>query len=106
MFARLLGVASLVALLTLGLLAGSALAAEEEEGGAYHGPLPALDEIGTQSEISREFFPEPAEAPVFTDFLLYPLLGVGLIAALVILTLYLKWQPTFEEERRTASKRR
>lgn len=103
--ARLLGVATLVALLTVGLLGGAALAVPEEEGGG-HAPLPSLEEVGTQSETAREFFPEPAETPVFTDFLLYPLLGVGLLAALVILTLYLKWQPSFEEERRTASKRR
>jgi hypothetical protein len=105
MLARLVGVASIVAMLTVGLLAGAALAVEEE-GGADHGPLPTLEELGTQSETSQRFFPEPAEEPVFAPFLIWPLLAVGLIAALVVLTLYLKWQPGFEDERRKASTRR
>jgi hypothetical protein len=104
MLARLIGV-SLVALLSVGLLAGAALAVEEEGGGG-HGPLPTLEELGTQSEVSRGFFPEEAEKPVFTDFLLYPLLVGGLVVAFILLVLYLKWQPTFAEEREKASARR
>lgn len=105
MLARLAGVAAIVAMLTVGLLGGAALAVEEEDG-AEHGPLPSLTEIGTQSEVSRNFFPEGAEEPVFTPFLVYPLLAVGLLAALAILVLYLRWQPSFEEERRKAGRRR
>jgi hypothetical protein len=105
MFARLVGVVTLVALLSVGALAGAALAAEEEDG-VDHGPRPSLEELGTQSEVSRDFFPEEAESPVFTEFILYPLLIGGLIAAFVILALYLKWQPDFEDERQKASRRR
>jgi hypothetical protein len=107
MLARLAGIVTIVAVLVVGLLAGGALAVEEEEGRPGHGgPLPALEELGSQSEVSQRFFPEPAEEPVFTPFLVYPLLGVGLLAALIILTLYLRWQPEFEEERQKASARR
>jgi hypothetical protein len=104
MLARLVGVVSLVAVLTLGLLAVPALAVEEEGGGGY-GPLPELNEIGTQSETSQRFFPEEAEEPVFAPFLLYPLLVLGLIIALAVLFLYLRWMPTFAEEREKAGKR-
>lgn len=106
MLARLVGVASLVAMLAVGLLAGAALAAEAEEEGGGHGPLPSITEIGTQSEVSQGFFPEGAEEPVFSPFLIYPLLAVGLLAAFVILVLYLRWQPTFAEEREKAGRRR
>lgn len=102
MLARLVGVVSLVAMLSVGVLTGAALAVE----GPDAGPRPTLDELGTQSEVSRDFFPEEAESPVFTDFLLYPLLIGGLLAALAILGLYLKWQPDFEQERAKASRRR
>jgi hypothetical protein len=106
MLARLVGVVSVVAMLTVGLLAGAAMAVEEEGGGADYGPKPTLEELGSQSETSRGFFPEEAEEPVFAPFLLWPLLAVGLIASLVILTLYLRWQPGFEEERKKATARR
>ncbi len=102
MLARLAGVVTLVAALTLGLLAVPALAVEGGEEPEGHGPLPELSEVGTQSEVAKNFFPEEAEEPVFADFLIYPLLAVGLIVSLVVLTLYLRWQPTFAEERKKA----
>jgi hypothetical protein len=105
MLARLVGVASIVAMLMVGLLAGAAMAVEEE-GGADHGPMPTLEELGTQSETSQGFFPEPAEQPVFAPFLVWPLLAVGILATLAVLAMYLKWQPGFEEERRKATARR
>lgn len=102
MLARIVGVVTLIAMLSFGVLAGAALAVE----GPDAGPRPTLEELGSQSETSRNFFPEEAESPVFTDFVLYPLLGAGLLAAFIILALYLKWQPDFEDERTKASKRR
>lgn len=101
MLARLVGVASIVAMLMVGLLAGAAMAVEE--GGGGHGPLPELEEVGSQSEISREYFPEPAEEPVFAPFLVWPLLALGIVVVLAVLVLYLKWQPGFEEQRKAAS---
>lgn len=105
MLARLLSAATVAALLVVGLLAGAALAveAEGEEGG--HQPLPPLEEVGTQNEVSQEFFPEEAEEPVFAPFLAYPLLVVGILAALFILIMYLRWQPKFTEERQKSTRR-
>lgn len=94
MRSRLLGVAALV-LLLLGALAGPASAVEAEDGG--HAELPSLEEVGSQSEIAREFFPEAAEEQPFTPWLVYPLLAAAIIAVLVFMFLYLKWQPTFDE---------
>jgi hypothetical protein len=108
MLARLVGVGTLVAVLVLATLSLPALAVEDEEGegaGGYRGPLPALEEIGTQSETSQRFFPEEAEEPVFAPFLLYPLLILGFVVALIVLLLYLRWQPTFAEERKKAGRR-
>lgn len=105
MLARLAGVVSLVAVLLLGLLVVPALAVEGGEEPEEHGPLPELSEIGTQSETAQQFFPEEAEEPVFADFLIYPLLGVGLLVTLLVLTMYLRWQPTFAEERQKAGRR-
>jgi hypothetical protein len=101
MLARLAGVVTLVAALAIGLLAVPALAVEEGEPEG-HGPLPELGEIGTQSDVAKDYFPEEAEEPVFADFLIYPLLALGLVVSLVVLTLYLRWQPTFAEERHKA----
>jgi hypothetical protein len=107
MITRLAGVGGLVALLALALLALPGLAVEEEEELPPHldphHDLPSIDEIGTQSETAREFFPEPAEEQPFTEALVFPLMAVAVIAILVIGLLYLKWQPEFGRER---SKRR
>ena len=91
MTARLLGVLALAVTLSLALLGGAALAVEDEE-------LPTIDEIGTQSETAREFFPESAEEQPFTEALVIPLLVVGFLGVLVIGVLYLKWQPEFDRE--------
>jgi hypothetical protein len=96
---------ALIAVLLLGaVLAGPALAVEE---GAPtdHSNLPSIDEIGTQSEISREFFPEPYTAPSVFDKLVYPLLIVAMVATLGVLALYLLWQPRFAEERKRRQRR-
>lgn len=99
MLRRLLGVALLVTVLT-GLVAVPAVAVEEDEegGAAAHGPLPGIDEIGTQSEISRQFFPEESEEAPFTPALVYPLLIVGFLVVFLVLVLYLRWQPRFANE--------
>ena len=93
--------AAITAVLLVGLLGGAALAVEAEEGGG-HQPLPSISEIGTQNDVSRQFFPEAAEEPVFAPFLAYPLLVVGILAVLIILILYLRWQPKFHQERQSS----
>lgn len=94
---RLFGVLTLLVVLTAGALALPASAAED---GRPH-ELPPLDEVGSQSEVARQFFPEPAEEQPFTEALVYPLLAVAIIAILVIGFLYLKWQPSFGSEERS-----
>lgn len=98
MLPRLFGVLMLLVVLTLGALAGPAAAVEDEGGEDTHAELPGIDEVGSQSDIAREFFPEPAEEHPFTEALVYPLLALAIIVVLVFLFLYLKWQPTFDAE--------
>jgi hypothetical protein len=103
--ARLIGVLTAV-LLGTALFAVPALAVEEEEGPpAGHGELPSIDEVGTQNEVSREFFPERYEPPGITPKLVYPLLIVAFVATFVILALYLVWQPHFAQERKRKQRR-
>jgi hypothetical protein len=100
---RLLGVV-FTALLALAVFAGPAAAVEEGAPEAHE--LPSLDEVGTQSEIAQEFFPDAWEAPtVFPWFALPLLIGAGLLA-LYVLVVYLFFQPRFAEERRAKSKKR
>lgn len=91
---RRLGVCSVAALL---LLALPGLPAGAVEDGA-HEELPSIDEVGTQSETAREFFPPAAEEQPFTEALVFPLMILAFLAVLVIGVLYLKWQPEFERE--------
>lgn len=93
---RLLGVL-LLALLVLAVAAPAM--AVEEEGGLEHEELPSYDEIGTGSETSLEFRPEPYEQPSLFAGMLYPLLIIAGVAVLAVLGLYLVWQPRFSEER-------
>lgn len=93
MVPRLFGVLTLLVVLAAGVLAMPAAAVE---GGQRD--LPPIDEVGSQSDVARQFFPEPAEEQPFTEALVYPLLAVAIIAILVIGFLYLKWQPSFGQE--------
>jgi 4-amino-4-deoxy-L-arabinose transferase-like glycosyltransferase len=94
---RLLGVTILALLLSV-LFAALPAAAVEEDGRPAPYDMPGIDELGTQSEIARQFFPEPSDPPPFTSWLVYPLLGLGLLVVLVVLALYLRWHPSFSEE--------
>jgi hypothetical protein len=108
---RVMGVA-LLALLLLSLMALPALAVEdaEEEGGVpsveEQEPLPDIDSIGTQNETSRQFFPEAYEEPSLFPPIVYGLLITGAIIALVLLVMYLLWQPRFAQERQKKVKGR
>lgn len=101
---RLPGVLAIVCLV-LGALAGPALAVEGGEAPAEQHQAPTIDEIGQRNEITEEFFPEEAEPPPWTQWLYYPLLIVGLLAAALLLFRYLQWQPRFAEERRNRRRR-
>lgn len=94
-----------LALSALSAVAAPAFAVEEE--GAPSGQqMPGIDEVGTQSDTAREFFPEVYEPPSVYDYFIWPLLILGVVIVLGVLLLYLLWQPAFAHERRTKRRRR
>ena len=97
---RLLGVLCMVVLVCA--VAAPAMAVEAETGEGEepaHEELPSYDEVGSGTETSLEFRPEPYEQPSLFTGILYPLLIVSGVAVLVVLGLYLLWQPRFSQER-------
>lgn len=100
MAGRLAGIVVLV--LLLGLVATAPAlgqdAGETETEGAVEEEPPDIEEI-VRSTTAEQFLPEPYEEPAWFRFLLFPLLGVGVVAVTAVLLLYLKWQPYFAEER-------
>lgn len=105
---RTLGVVAAVMLVGGLLLASPAFAVEADED-VEEAPgeteLPSMDEVGTQSERAREFIPEMYEQPSLFPFMIYPLMILGGLVIVVVLVLYLRWQPHFAEERREKSRR-
>jgi hypothetical protein len=102
---RLVGVLAIV-LFALGLLGAPAAATEGETAPAgEQEPAPTIDQIGQHNEITQEYFPEPSEPPQWTQWLYYPLLIMGVLAAAMLLLRYLQWQPRFAEERRNRRRR-
>ncbi|HEY8338816.1 MAG TPA: hypothetical protein VIK95_03045 [Egibacteraceae bacterium] len=100
---RLVG-ALMVVLVCLGCLAVPAFAAEEATEAVVE-ELPDLEEIGTQTQTSQEFLPEPYEAPPFFRWITYPLLIVGIVALVIIGFLYLRNLPRFAQESKTRRRR-
>lgn len=88
------------------VLAVEAEGEEGEELEVEHEELPSYDEVGSGSETSQEFRPEPYEQPSLFKMLLYPLAAIAGIAALVVLGLYLLWQPRFSQEREAKKQRK
>lgn len=103
---RLLGVV-LLAVLAVAGLAGQAAAVEEEGG---HGPviheLPGIDEVGSQSDTAKEFFPDAYEPPPVFPWFGWPLLILGLGTAIWVLLSYLVFQPRFVQERKAKAARK
>lgn len=99
---RLLGVLLMV---LFALAAAAPALAVEAEGEAEHEELPTFEEVGSGSEISQEFRPEPYEQPSVFRGILYPLMVIAGVAVLVVLGLYLLWQPRFSQEREAKKKR-
>lgn len=95
---RLLGVL-LLALLVVAVAAPAMAVEEEGEPAVEHEELPSYDEIGSGTETSLQFRPEPYEQPSLFAGMLYPLLILAGVAVLAVLVLYLLWQPRFSEER-------
>lgn len=96
---RLLG-AVLLAVLAFAGLAAPAVATEEEHGGPSHAELPKFEELGTQSDTAKEFFPEPPEEPTVFPWFGWPLMIGALLLSLWVLLSYLVFQPRFDKERK------
>jgi len=102
---RLFGVVLLTSLLLGAFGPAAAWAVEEGEGPAEGAELPSLDELGSGTDTAREFFPEAYEEPSPFQWIYLPLVIVGLLVALVVLGMYLLWQPRFARERTTRRRR-
>jgi hypothetical protein len=105
---RLLGVALLLALLLCALgPVGIATAAEPgpSEGAGEQARLPRINEIGSKSEIAKQFLPKPYKTPSWFQWALFPLLIAGILATLTVLFAYLVWQPKFASEQKTKRRR-
>ena len=99
---RLAGVLLLL-LVCLGGFAAPALAAEGATEAVEE--RPELEELGTQSQTSQEFMPEPYEPPAWFRFVTYPLLVVGIVVLLGVGFLYLRNLPRFAQESKTRRRR-
>ena len=96
-----------LALVVVGGMAAPAFATEAGGGApaGEEGRSPTIEEIGTQNEVSDQYRPEPAEAPGFTQWMVWPLVIIGVLMGLALLMAYLKHQPRFAEERRSKRRR-
>jgi hypothetical protein len=104
---RLLGALLLAVLLCMLGPAGIATAADPEasEGVGERAPLPSINEIGSGTDIAKQYLPEPYQEPSWFQWALFPLLIVGVLVTLGALFAYLVWQPKFASEQKTKRRR-
>ncbi|HWH32746.1 MAG TPA: hypothetical protein VNU01_08745 [Egibacteraceae bacterium] len=102
---RLLGVV-LLAVLAVAGLAGPVAAVEEGDHGPVRHELPSIDEVGSQSDTAREFFPPEYEQPPVFPWFGWPLLIGGLVLTLWVMLSYLVFQPRFAKERKAKAARK
>lgn len=105
---RLTGVL-LVVLLGLSLVATPVHAVEgASEAEAEEGPPPGIDEIGTQNDVAREYFPEAYAEPTVFPPIKYALIALAILFAAALALSYVRWLPRFAQERarRKAGSRR
>ena len=97
-----LAVGLLVALFALAAatVTGPALAVEEDELQPEEEapPPPDIEELCIEGTIAEEFCPEAYEEPSWFQWLIYPMLGLGLLVVTVLVIFYLWWQPRFARE--------
>lgn len=101
---RLLGVV-LLAVLSVAGLVGPAAATEEHSGPVRH-VLPKLNEVGSQSDTAKEFFPEAPEQPPVFKWFGWPLMVGAVVTSLFVLLSYLVFQPRFAQERKAKAARK
>lgn len=90
---------ALLALVLLVVSALPALAVEEGDEVDVEVVPPDIEELCIEGTIAQEFCPETYEQPSWFQWLLFPLLGGGLLIVTVLITAYLVWQPRFARER-------
>jgi hypothetical protein len=95
----------LMALVALAVLSGPALAVEEDAPEEAP-PPPDIEELCQEGTIAEEFCPDTYEEPAWFQWLIYPLLIVGLVMVTVMLVVYLTWQPRFAREAEEKKKSR
>jgi hypothetical protein len=100
MLVRVLGAVLLVGQ----LLVGGATAAVATEGGAAE--RPAYEEIVERAgDAGGQFLPEEYERPGFFDWIILPLVVLGVVITTLILVRYLASQPRFTAEAEKRSRR-
>lgn len=90
----------LVGLLLTGAMASAAVATEAE---VEHREYEEI--VENASDAGLEFIPEEYERPGFFDWIIVPLVGVGVLVTVGILGYYLVAQPRFQRESETRSRR-
>lgn len=76
------------------LLLGAPAVATEGEGAVE---IPDYEELAA-NEAAQDFLPEEYDPPGFFSWFIYPLLALGLLAALAVGFRYFQWQPRFMRE--------
>jgi hypothetical protein len=97
---------ALTTVMLVGLVLGGALAttAVAVEGGGAH-RLPYEEIVERAGEAGGEFLPPEYERPGFFDWIVYPLVGAGVVITGMVLFRYLIAQPRFSREAEQRSRR-
>ncbi|CAN5446575.1 hypothetical protein BH23ACT9_BH23ACT9_24510 [soil metagenome] len=101
MLKRTFGMVLVAGLLLVGVMAGAAVAAEPDP--EFFREYSEIRE--NASDVGAEFLPDEYEIPGFFDFLIIPLIGLGVVVTAVTLFRYLVNQPRFEREAEERSRR-
>ncbi len=86
-----------VVVLAVAVVIVGALGAAATESGVEFVPFEELSEQA--GAPAQQFLPPAYEGPGFFEWMIFPLLIVGVVAFAVVLARYLQWQPRFARER-------
>lgn len=100
MVQRSLATILLVGLLLTGAMASAAVATEGEVEFREYEEI-----VENASDAGMEHIPEEYEMPGFFDWMIYPLVGIGVLVTIGVLGYYLVAQPRFERESEEKSRR-
>ncbi len=100
MMKRWFAMVLLVGLLIVGALGTTALATEAE------GEFREYEEIVAEAgEAGGEYLPEEYDIPGFFDWIIIPLVAIGVLVTVIVLGYYLFAQPRFARETEERSRR-